>query len=226
LRLLGKPPEQKSPITIAILVDLYGTVENHSTDVSFWVACLLAFFGFLRKSTLLPSSDMLNLGKFISRADVIDLTLSAFNLVIRQSKTNQFGQRVLTLPYVSCADARLCPVRALLRHLGMSKLTSSKPLFNYMVSGMEVGFTHAFFVKRLKAGLLKTGHRASDISCHSFRRGGATLGFSIGMSAIDIKLRGDWLSNAYERYVVVSPSENVNSIRALTVGASRIASLK
>jgi hypothetical protein len=58
-----------------------------------------------------------------------------------------------------------------------------------------------------------------------FSEGGATLGFSIGMSAIDIKLRGDWRSNAYERYLVVSPDQNVQSVRALTVGASRLAAL-
>jgi integrase len=224
-RLLGKPPKQKSPITVAILLDLFRTVEVHAADTAFWAACLVAFFGFLRKSTLLPSNDMFLLGKFISRGDIADLTLSSFNLVIRQSKTIQFGQRVLTLPYVSATDVRLCPVRAVLRHFGVSKLGSSRPLFNYVVSGVEIQFTHAFFVKRLKAGLLQTGNRASDISCHSFRRGGATLGFSIGMSAIDIKLRGDWRSNAYERYLVVSPDQNVKSVRALTVGASRLAAL-
>jgi hypothetical protein len=83
---------------------------------------------------------------------------------------------------------------------------------------------HAYFVSHLRAGLVKTGHRASDISCHSFRRGGATLGFSIGMSAIDIKLRGDWRSNAYVRYLVVSPRETMNSVSALTHGASQLAS--
>ena len=132
---------------------------------------------------------------------------------------------MLTLPYVTCEETRLCPVRALLKHMGTSKLSPAKPLFNYVTSGVEVGFTHAFFVKRLKAGLLSTGHRASEISCHSFRRGGATLGFSIGMSAIDIKLRGDWRSNAYERYLVVSPAENIQSIHALTVAAARIAAV-
>ena len=195
-RLHGKPPVQKSPITVQILLDLYKTVTDHPADIAFWSACLIAFYVFLRKSTLLPSSDMLAGGKFIARSDVTDMTLSAFSLVIRQSKTIQFGQRLLTLPYVASQDVRLCPVRATLRHFGSSKLPGSVPLFDYVQSGIHVSFSHAFFIKRLKSGLLQTGNKSSSISCHSFRRGGATLAFSVGMSAIDIKLCGDWKSNA------------------------------
>ena len=35
-RLLGRPPKQKSPITVKILLDLLSTIENHSADYSFW----------------------------------------------------------------------------------------------------------------------------------------------------------------------------------------------
>jgi hypothetical protein len=44
------------------------------------------------------------------------------------------------------------------------------------------------------------------------------------MSAIDIKLRGDWKSNAFEKYVVVAPETSVNSVSSLIYGASEIAS--
>jgi hypothetical protein len=89
-RLMGTPPKQKLPVTIPMLLAL--------------------FFGFLRKSTLLPALSELVLGKFIARSDVQSLTLQSFSVLIRFSKTIQFGQRVLSLPYVSCADPRLCPV--------------------------------------------------------------------------------------------------------------------
>jgi integrase len=221
-RLLGKPPKQKAPITIKILLDLYKTLSGHPEDSAFWAACLVAYYGFLRKSTLLPVSETVALGKYIARADLVDLTLSSFSIHIRQSKTIQFGQRLLTLPYVSSSDFRICPVRAVLKHFGQSKLSGNRPLFNYVMNGVERSFLHAFFVKRLKSGLLRMGHDASAISCHSFRRGGATLAFSIGMSATDIKLRGDWRSNAYEKYLVVSPEMSVLSVKALTCGAAAI----
>jgi hypothetical protein len=225
-RLLGKPPKQKSPITVNILLDLFLTLENHAADSAFWAACLIAFFGFMRKSTLLPTSDLLLAGKFIARQDVVELTLSSFYVVVKHSKTIQFGQRLLTLPYVSSTDSRLCPVRALLKHLGSSKLPKQSPLFNYCASGVEMPFTQSFFVKRLKLGLTPTGNRASEVSCHSFRRGGATLAFAMGMSAIDIKLRGDWRSNAFEKYLVVSPSDCLKSVKSLTAGAAELASIR
>ena len=222
-RMLGKPPKQKSPITVNILLDLFSTLENHPTDTAFWAACLIAFFGFMRKSTLLPTNDLLLARKFIARHDIVDLSLSSFFVVIRHSKTIQFGQRLLTLPYVSSTDHRLCPVRALLKHLGSSKLPKTSPLFNFSSSGVEMQFTHAFFVKRLKLGLTRTGNRASDVSCHSFRRGGATLAFAMGVSAIDIKLRGDWRSNAFEKYLVISPSDSLKSVKSMTMGAADMA---
>jgi integrase len=222
-RLLGKPPVQKSPVTVVILLELYKTLTDCAADNAFWAACLVAFFGFLRKSTLLPTTDMLVSGRFISRGDIVNITLSSFSMIVKQSKTNQFGQRILSLPYIASTDARICPVRAVLKHLGSSSLPATTPLFNFVQSGLQVAFTHAFFVKRLKSGLLQTGNDASSISCHSFRRGGATLAFAVGMSAIDIKLRGDWKSNAFERYVVVSPESASHSISVLTRGAEQIA---
>ena len=56
-RELGVPPEQKLPLTCEILLDLKKLLNFHrGKDISFWCACMLAFFGFLRKSTLLPKN--------------------------------------------------------------------------------------------------------------------------------------------------------------------------
>jgi hypothetical protein len=156
-RMMGSPPKQKLPMTIPMLLALYGTLADTPSDKAFWIACLIAFFGFLRKSTLLPASAELTRGKFIARSDLVDLTLSSFTVLVRFSKTIQFGQRVLALPYVSCAEFRLCPVRALLAHIGTSPLSSTRPLFNYVELGVEKLFSNAFFMFRLRSGLRSTG---------------------------------------------------------------------
>jgi hypothetical protein len=169
LRQKGTPPSQKLPITVPILLDIFRTLTNSPADRAFWAACLVAYYGLLRKSTLLPSSPELIAGKFIACSDVVDLDLSSFLLRIRLSKTNQFGQRVLTLHYVKCGD--VCPVRALLTHFGMSKLPGSRPLFNFLEQGVEKHFSHAYFMSQLRVSLRKSGNNAVDISCHSFRRG-------------------------------------------------------
>jgi hypothetical protein len=219
-RLMGTPPKQKLPMTVPMLLALYGTLVDSPADKSFWIACLIAFFGFLRKSTLLPASSELTLGKFIARSDVCDLTLQSFTVLIRFSKTIQFGQRVLSLPYVSCSDIRLCPVRAMLSHIGLSPLPSSCPLFNYRIGGSEIHFSNAFFMLRLRNGLRATGYPASEVSCHSFRRGGASLAYEVGLTATDIKQRGDWRSNAFEQYLTVGHSTTHNSARLLSMGAA------
>jgi hypothetical protein len=161
---------------------------------------------------------MLSAKKYIACSDVKHLTLSAFSVEVRHSKTYQFALRVLSLQFVACPHARLCPVRALIAHLGSSCLPQDRPLFNFVENTKEVHFTHAIFVKKLKALLKVTGHPSSDISTHSFRRGGATLAYSVGLSTTEIKLRGDWRSNAYERYLCVSPESVFASAQALSFG--------
>ena len=96
-------------------------------------------------------------------------------------------------------------------------------MFNLVHGGVKQPFLHGLFVKLLKFGLRKMGHDPTAISCHSFHRGGAKLAFSIGMFATEIKLRGDWRSNTYEKYLCVSPEMSVLSMKALTLGTSEIA---
>jgi hypothetical protein len=48
--------------------------------------------------------------------------------------------------------------------------------------------------------------------------GGASLAFDLGLSPIQIKLRGDWASNAFERYVFVSSGATGRAAAALSAG--------
>jgi hypothetical protein len=221
-RLIGVPPKQKLPISVEILVKISRTLTNLPSDIAFWAACLVVFFGFMRKSTLLPFPDALAMGKFISRGDISNFTLSSFLVSVKHSKTIQFGQRIHTLPFVACPDVRICPVRALLKHFGVSPLSMSAPLFNYVVGLGEVNFSHSFFVKRLRKALLGVGENPKEISCHSFRRGVATLAYMAGLLAADIKLRGDWASNAYEKYLCVSTDMALVSAKMLVNFASSV----
>ena len=72
------------------------------------------------------------------------------------------------------------------------------------IHGHEAVLTQQSFVSRLKGLLVKVGLNSSDFSAHSFRRGGASYAFSLGLSPLQIKLCGDWGSDCYERYVFIS----------------------
>ena len=54
---LGLTVHRKLPITPALLAGMYRHIDtNNAHDVIFWAACLVGFFGFFRKSNLLPAS--------------------------------------------------------------------------------------------------------------------------------------------------------------------------
>jgi hypothetical protein len=107
-------------------------------------------------------------------------------------------------------------VLALLSHLGASPLEGHVPLFNYCVRGRGTFYSHPAFVARLKHGIKVCGMDPSDVSCHSLRRGGATLSFQCGITADQIKMRGDWSSDCYQKYLVISPEANLLVAHTLT----------
>jgi hypothetical protein len=223
-RLKGSPPVQKLPMSIPLLLDIVKFLDlSTAADEAFWLACLLAFYGLLRKSTLLSVNGNPSSGKFICRSDIVDLTLSSFVIVIRHSKSNQFGQKTMKLPFVSCRNATLCPVRQLLCHLGRSPLPGEAPLCSYLEGGKLVILTHSVFVKQLKSCIKSAGRDSTLYSGHSFRRGGASFCYMMGLSDIQIKIRGDWVSNAYERYVYVDQVKLFETARVLSTGASDLA---
>ena len=218
-RQLGVPPRQKLPLTVTMLRRMHPFLSLcDPKDLAFWAACVLGFLGFMRKSTLLPLSANVEGVKILLREDVKELDLSSFVLVVRQSKVIQFGQRVHSIPFAISPDYILCPVRSLLSHFGASPLGGKRPLFNYTVSGRELCLSQSAFVVRLNSLLRAAGYKASDYSAHSLRRGGASLAFDLGLSPLQIKMRGDWSSDAYERYVHISSSSAMSVALSLSSG--------
>ena len=203
-RVKGTPPVQKLPITCQILLQIKSQLcFLFPKDVVFWAACLIGFFGLLRKRTLLPVT-MNNPGDAcVLRRDLEFNGDSVFTLLIRKTKTIQCQERILSLPFVACAQSPLCPFAALSDLVIVAPTNPNLPLFSYRNKGKIVWWTHAGFTNRLKELITMAGLDASLYSGHSFRRGGATFGFEIGLSLEEIKQRGDWRSNAVQEYVVV-----------------------
>ena len=63
--------------------------------------------------------------------------------------------------------------------------------------------------------LRSAGFNPKDYSGHSFRRGGCSHAFQLGVPAACIKLRGDWKSSACERYITIQDDTNVKIARIL-----------
>ena len=219
-RLKGIPIKQKHPITIQILREFFCFLDHYSSplDKSFWAACLLAFYVFFRKSTILPISASSASG--ICRSDIQNFTSSSFSVLVKHTKTIQFGERTLMLPFHACADLRLCPVRAMWSHLTSSPVTPDHHVFTYLVGNRTALLTHEHFVKKLKLLIVATGRDPTVFSAHSFRRGGTTFAFSLNMAFLTVKARGDWKSNCVEQYISINDKLSMDAAILLSQGAA------
>lgn len=221
-RRLGKPPQQKLPITPDILLMMRNVLDlNCSKDRAFWCACVIGFLGFFRKSTLLPKSKLSCKDSLLLKDVKVTQEGDMLFVTVRHTKTIQFGQRLLIIPFSRSQDSLLCPLKAMISMLaGIKdvKCSSDHPLFSYIEKGGNLCYlNHSEFVKQLKETLSKCDLNIKLYSGHSFRRGGCTYAFSLGLSPVLIKLRGDWKSNAYERYVTVTSDQQNEVAKVLSM---------
>lgn len=71
-RVLGISTKSKLPITPLLLAKIHSVLNfSQSQDITFWAACLVAFFSFFRKSNLFPQSALLfDQNKHLARDNV------------------------------------------------------------------------------------------------------------------------------------------------------------
>ncbi|XP_019616155.1 PREDICTED: uncharacterized protein LOC109463749 [Branchiostoma belcheri] len=206
-------PQQKLPITPAILLQIHGHLDvTRPLHATLWAAFCVAFFGLLRKSNLVPkSSAAFDTDKHLTRQS-FHASEGGLVLHITWSKTLQFKQKVLRLPLPVIPGHPLCPTQA---YLNMCRLLPAPPHAPAFLipsrAGVLVTLTHDTLVTHLKTLLHTAGFPAARFSGHSFRRGGATYAWHCGADPATIKLLGDWSSDAYERYLDSSLEQPVRN---------------
>ena len=166
------------------------------------MSILFAFFLFARKSNLVPNSKKKEFksGKFLRRENLYfqdDILL----VIMRWSKTNQLGQRVLNIPLLRIPGSVLCSVTAYLQMCKLIQAKSDDPLF---VLPHRKVVTYKIFQVVLKDLISKIGLDAQEFSSHSFRRGGSTFAFQSRVPKDLLKLHGDWKSDCYQKYLSIS----------------------
>ena len=166
---------------------------------------LHGFFGFLRSSEF----TVLSQNQFNPS---IHLTLSdksldnrhqpqIVHITIKQSKTDPFRQGVtLSLGRTS---HEICPVWAIVPFLA-AQGNKPGPLFILRNDKM---LTRQMFGSALDRILIQLHLNKEHFNTHSFRIGAATSAKQAGMSDIHIKMLGRWKSDAYQRYVRMSPAD-------------------
>jgi integrase len=210
-------PLQKLPVTPDILVRLFEQLDPKSQFHSaIWCCFIFAFLLCARKSNLMPISTV----KFDPNICLLrsDVRISSNGLVIciKWSKTNQTGERFLTIPLLPCPGSILCPVRAYERMIFLCKASDSHPLFSFAKAGKSSFLTFHVFDKELKRLISRIGLDPVLYSGHSFRRGGATWAFAQGFTSEALKLLGDWKSDAFLLYIHLSFNTRIDLANRLS----------
>ena len=213
-RNIGDCVTQKLPITPAMLHRIRNTLDlSQARDANVWAICLVLFFGLLRKSSVLPvSRSLLSPSRVLTRSD-ITFSSAGMCLRIRNTKTIQHGERVLTLPMPMMVGHALCPVQATFNAFKFCpQVPATQPAF-CVLPGVPI--TGPSFDARLRSCLATAGFQPSRYSGHSLRRAGATWCFQVGVPAETIRALGDWRSSCYLQYISMNNNTIFNAVRSM-----------
>ncbi|KAK3280563.1 hypothetical protein CYMTET_11608 [Cymbomonas tetramitiformis] len=199
-RLLGDEVKQKLAITLFILARMYQVMNFIDCNmVTLWAAMLTALLCLLRKDNVCVGKvDAFNVRRVLRRKD-FEMRNETVWVTLVFSKVIQFEERTHRVA-MRATGGMLCPRRALAKCFELTPAEPESPAFLWKSRGRTVPMTHGVFVGEVKKLIRKIGLDPSQYSGHSFRRGGATMAFNLGVDHLLIKLQGDWVSNAYQRY--------------------------
>lgn len=197
----GCPVNRKAPISPEMLLTIKSklALTTSREDAIFWAACLLMFYGLFRKSNLYPRGKFDGDKQFVK--DDFSLTPEgALRVRVRWSKTNQFKKTIFKATLPKSYPHPLCPVHALCKVFSLTAGTQSSVAFP--------GTTGSF-----DKTLARCLGDQSNVSAHSFRRGGAVWHLQCGTPGEVIKLLGDWKSHAYLAYLDQIPDDTLKQYR-------------
>ena len=201
LQINSDTPNQKLPITLSILRDLYSVCNGQDPDSKMmWAALTLAFYGCLRASEFTVDKKFNSLHN-LTMSDVefhsneVDHYMS---VRIKRSKTDYSNKGFLV--NICCIKDMSCAVCAMKRYLECisSQHKSNDPLFQFIIG---VPLLNRLFKKHLSRLLALKHYPINKFSGHSLRIGCATTAAAVGLQDWQIKLLGRWTSDAYQRYI-------------------------
>lgn len=169
---------------------------------------------FLRKSNLVPDSKGgFNPQKQLTRAD-IQIGESLVLVIIKWSKTIQYKEKELVLPLLPARDVRICPVFWIKLMVKKVKAKGSQPLFAVPDSsdGGVLPLTYDQLSGKYKNWVAKTGRATDRYTLHGLRKGGACHALEVGLGGEDLKILGDWATDAYMRYLDLSLQRRVDNM--------------
>ena len=229
-RLYGQPPNPKMAISPGHLLAMRKFLDfSDKNDTHFWAACCTAFFGCFRKDNITTEkAGSFNASANLCRGDLLpergfaNALFSTWWVRVRHSKTNHNHAKVNFVPLIPVPGSPLCPVASIVLDFAciLHATPSSAAFCSFDSQGNPSPLTHGIFVRRLKELISLIGLDPNAFSGHSFRRGAATLAFSLTGNHELIMSLGDWRSNAYLGYRQVSDQSRCVLPRLMAASAT------
>ena len=216
-RVMKHAVKQAVPVTPQLFLRMSKVVNyRDKIEVITWIAVLLGFYMFPRKSNLVPDAmDKFNASYQFTRQDVNLLGLDKAMMVeVRWTKTIQFRQKVLRVPVLPAANKAICPVFWVHKMVIDNPGNPQDPLFLISTKQSKLCLSANQLVYRLRKWLKLAGENEEEYSLHSLHRGGVTFTYQANIEAQMIKLLGDWASDCYKRYIDVSIDQRYDSMNA------------
>ena len=177
---------------------------NDPSTVAHWTAFLFALRLLYRKSSVAPKSwSCFNPAKDFTREKAV-LTDNVVLVYQNHSKTDQFMANIRVVPLVASSVRALDPVYHYSELIRKNDVPNHYPAFTYYDNGRIDCVTHQSFTTYLKLLLRQIGLDPDRWSGHSFRRGGASLLYRLGLDPLTIQACGDWKTDTFLKYLEVN----------------------
>ena len=212
-RELAKPVSKAAPITPTLLVEIYSKVDkNDIVQVTCYAGLVIGFTLFLRKSNLVPETRAaFDPKEQLTLADVGRMGyLYVFS--ITWCKSNQYRNRDLLVPIIPANHQVVCCEAWTKYLLWQNRKFQQGPLIGYPKGEDLVPITYRLLARQLKSWISMTGRQPDDYTLHGLRRGGANHALSTGICGEDLKLMGDWASDAYLEYIDLTLERRVTNM--------------
>ena len=205
---------RKEPVTLEMLRKMKKVIDAMPDTLAtrtLWAQVLTAFYTFIRSANYTSSTKFsfdpetdLTVGKLIKRK-------KRWALKLTKTKTVQFGERDVII-WIPKIGGELCPTKAIDRMIDQRESWQPhEPLF---ADGDGIPVTKRKFNKDFKMLLSKANLGGSDVSPHSLRRGGATYALECNVPPVCIKMQGDWVSDAWMLYAIVTDKLKLKTVKA------------
>lgn len=192
----------KSPVLVKDLFSLLESLTDRSLeDMTAYTVALIAFWGMARLGELLKQTSAHDQVKV---KDVIWDPLGEYVTIrIRAAKTAAVGE--IQELHLRKQASILDPVAAVRRLINGTKASDDDPLFSYPVNDRRKTLTKS----RCQTIFSRVwqSQAESRLTGHSFRVGGASLRWNLGVPLEDIVKIGRWKSKAYKLYLREYPED-------------------